>query len=234
MTVDWRKIEAELKKPFRADEIEWRSGSWRAEPGKRPWLRPLAYVTNRAIMDRLDEVAGMENWHNAFLPGPAGGVLCGITIYGITKWDGAENTEFEPVKGGLSGAEKRAGVPWGIGRYLYWLDSGFAEVSASKVDGWKREHNKSRKEALWWKPPLLPKWALPGGSGRPTIDRGDLLERDDCLAWINKCTDVIRLNQAYLKYERLAGEEDWLGDLQVAVRGRRDELDLNKKGGSNG
>lgn len=50
-----------------------------------------------------------------------GGVECGISIKidgeWITKWDAAENTQVEAVKGGRSGAMKRAAVQWGIGRY---------------------------------------------------------------------------------------------------------------------
>ena len=78
----------------------------------------LPYITNRAIMDRLDMVVGPENWKNAFQPSPESGILCGISIRinseWITKWDGAAQTNYEAVKGGLSGAMKRAAVQWGI------------------------------------------------------------------------------------------------------------------------
>lgn len=89
------------------------------------------YADNRAIMDRLDEVCGVGNWQNVFATGPGGGVLCGISINvdgeWITKYDGAENTDFEAVKGGLSSSMRRAAVQWGIARYLYkvpgiWVD----------------------------------------------------------------------------------------------------------------
>lgn len=119
---------AKLREPFAADEIEWRIGQAGKSNGK-PWARVLAYVTNRAIMDRLDDVCGPENWQNEYRAGPEGGIVCGISIRvhrgeWVTKWDGAENTEIEGVKGGLSGAMKRAAVQWGIGRYLYDLPEG--------------------------------------------------------------------------------------------------------------
>src|SRR5690606_39028946 len=41
----------------------------------------------------------------------------------VTKFDGAENTAVEAVKGGLSDSMKRAAAQWGIGRYLYTLES---------------------------------------------------------------------------------------------------------------
>ena len=40
----------------------------------------LAYVTNRAIMERLDAVCEPQNWKNEFKPAPEGGILCGISI----------------------------------------------------------------------------------------------------------------------------------------------------------
>src|SRR5690606_24819294 len=69
-------------------------------------------------------------WRNEFKNGPEGGVLCGISDridYGdgttewVTKWDGAENTDVEAVKGGLSNAQKRAVTQWGCALYLYDL-----------------------------------------------------------------------------------------------------------------
>ncbi len=111
-----------LQDYFPPEDIEWKVGVVTKD---RKRAMAMAYLTNRAIMDRLDEVCGPENWRNEFRPGPAGGVLCGISIriHGewITKWDGSENTTFESVKGGLSTSMKRAAVQWGIGRYLYKL-----------------------------------------------------------------------------------------------------------------
>ena len=55
--------------------------------------------------------------------------LCGISIYfpdrdrWICKWDSAEITDIEAVKGGLSDSMKRAAVQWGVGRVLYNMDT---------------------------------------------------------------------------------------------------------------
>jgi hypothetical protein len=107
-----------LKAPFDPKDIQWRI----AQSGigtKGPWAKVLAYVDNRAIMSRLDEVCGAMNWWNEFRQGPLGGVICGITIrcgeHVVTKWDGADNTQVEEVKGGLSDSMKRAAVQWGWG-----------------------------------------------------------------------------------------------------------------------
>src|SRR5690606_38042070 len=81
----------------------------------------------------------------------------------VTKWDGAENTEKEAVKGGLSGAMKRAAVQWGIGRYLYQLEEGWANVHEGG------QYSAQTKDKKWfrWDPPALPAWALPDGVGKP-------------------------------------------------------------------
>lgn len=148
---------------FEADAIEWRIQQAGEKHG-RVWAICVPYVTNRAIQVRLDEVAGPENWRNEFRPGPDGGVMCGLSIRvggeWVTKWDGAENTDVEGVKGGLSGAMKRAAVQWGIGRYLYALDETFANVHDNgRFRGKTREGSSFR-----WDPPRLPHEVLPGGA----------------------------------------------------------------------
>lgn len=151
-----------LDKPFPANDIEWRV-SRSGEKNGRPWAIVLAYVTNRAIMERLDSVCGKENWRNEYISGPAGGVLCGISILindnWVTKWDGAENTNYEAIKGGLSAAMKRAAVQWGIGRYLYNLETTFANINDN---GSHRDYYQKDGKKTWfkWNPPMLPDWAL--------------------------------------------------------------------------
>lgn len=148
---------------FEADAIEWRIQQAGEKHG-RVWAICVPYVTNRAIQVRLDEVAGPENWRNEFRPGPDGGVMCGISIRvggeWVTKWDGAENTDVEGVKGGLSGAMKRAAVQWGVGRYLYALDETFANVHDNgRFRGKTRDGNSFR-----WDPPHLPRAVVPAGA----------------------------------------------------------------------
>lgn len=158
---------AALAEVFGADEIEWRIQQ-AGEKNGRVWAICVPYVTNRAIQARLDEVAGPANWRNEFRPGPGGGVLCGLSLRvggeWITKWDGAENTEVEGVKGGLSGAMKRAAVQWGIGRYLYALEESFATVhEAGRFRGRTKESTRGKNDgaSFRWDPPSLPAWALP-------------------------------------------------------------------------
>ena len=116
-----------LADPFPPSDIEWKPGATTRDKSKG---LAMAYLTSRAVQQRFDDVCGPADWRNEFAPGPDGGVLCGISVFvereggaseWVTKWDGADNSQVEAVKGGLSGATKRAAVQWGVGRYLYDL-----------------------------------------------------------------------------------------------------------------
>lgn len=130
-----RDIQAALALPFAPEDLEWR-----LQQAYEDRMRGLAvpYVTNRAIQNRLDDVVGPDNWYNDYKPWHSAGKkeaqLCGIAIYfearkeWITKWDGAEDSDIEPVKGGLSDSMKRAAVQWGVGRVLYSMDTVWVDI----------------------------------------------------------------------------------------------------------
>ena len=158
---------ARLAQPFHPDDIEWRAGATNNDKTK---ALALAYITSRAVMDRLDNVVGPENWRDEYASGPDGGVICGLTLHingeWITKWDGAENTEFEAIKGGLSDAFKRAGYKWGIGRYLYKLGKQWVPC---EVHG---------KTIVLRSTPPLPSWALPNDLQAPSTITQSAQERE--------------------------------------------------------
>lgn len=119
----------ELKKPFPVNAISWRVGQ---KSKTKPKAMMLCYIDARDVMDRLDEVCG-SNWSDDYKE-VKGRIVCTITIDGVSRSDGAGDTDFEGEKGGLSDAFKRAAVKWGIGRYLYnaseyntWIDTKDAE-----------------------------------------------------------------------------------------------------------
>ena len=154
-----------LKAPFPSIDVEWRLKT-AGKNGKGAWAMLLPYITNRAIMNRLDEVVGPENWKNYFEPGPSGGTMCGLSIRvnneWITKWDGAQETAVEPVKGGFSDAMKRAAVQWGIGRYLYYLDFQVVNVIPDRPNArFVRVDDRKREVKGYAIIPVLPAWALP-------------------------------------------------------------------------
>jgi len=169
-----------LSEPFPVEDIEWRVS--RSGMGQRGiFCFVLAYVTARAIQKRLDDVCGVDGWRNeaprvidvngktAFVGGISiREVFNGAPTVGaewLTKWDVAEPTNIEPAKGGFSGAMKRAGAQWGIGRYLYHLDETFAEVSEERPAitawNWAKLSKEQGGAQFYWKTPSLPGWAIP-------------------------------------------------------------------------
>ena len=161
------EIFEKLSEKFPAESIEWRISQSGKKANGDIWARCLAYITNRAIQDRLDAVFTPFGWRNEFREWK-GGQLCGISVKydgeWITKWDGAQDTQFESMKGGISGSMKRAAVQWGIGRYLYNLDEAFAIVSDKGKHYQSASRDRDGKEkcpAFKWDEPSLPAWALP-------------------------------------------------------------------------
>lgn len=120
------EIMSAFAQPFSTDDVDWRITATTKDKS-RGIAAP--YVKSRAIQSRLDAVVGPYHWKPEYMLWHTvegkGSQLCGIAIYieergeWLQKWDGAENTDVEPVKGGISDAFKRAAVTWGIGRYLY-------------------------------------------------------------------------------------------------------------------
>lgn len=182
-----------LAEPFLPDDIEWRvSRSGMGQKGV--YCHVLAYITNRAVQQRLDDVCGPANWRNeppqviqlqSNVVAMTGGISIKVGDEWITKWDVAEPTNIEPAKGGFSGAMKRAGAQWGIGRYLYYLDETFAEVSETAAKGWQwaKLSDKHGGGTYYWKPPQLPAWAMPKEKEHE-ITEGELVELKN--AWREK------------------------------------------------
>lgn len=129
--MNYNEIIKRLHEPFGAKEIEWKI-QVTSQDKKRGMA--VAYMDARAVQKRLDEVVGAFNWKNVYSLWHDNSQICGISIFNddrnewITKFDGAENSDIEPIKGGLSDSFKRAATVWGIGRYLYEIDGVWVEI----------------------------------------------------------------------------------------------------------
>ena len=184
-----------LAEPFPSDEIQWRVGSTTKDK-KRGMA--LAYIDARTVMDRLDKVCGgfWEDYYSEV----AGRLVCSISVYGQTRSDGAGDTDFEAEKGGLSDAFKRAGVKWGIGRYLYRLPSEWVAL-----DGRQKITT----------PPSLPHWALPSGEisdldiDFPAVEKEDqTLQQTDIDAAKREIIGVILdLEAALINADQMTAEQ---------------------------
>lgn len=129
------EIQKTLSEPFSLEDIEWRVQNTTKDKSRG---MAVAYLTSRAIQKRLDDAVGAYNWKTEYKPWHTieskPSQICGLSLLDearnewITKWDGAENTDIESVKGGISDAFKRAAVLWGIGRYLYSIESVWVDI----------------------------------------------------------------------------------------------------------
>ena len=150
------KIEHDLKRPFPVDRLRWRRGQ--GGSGE------LVYITARDVMDRLDQAVGVDGWEERY-DFIGGRMMCYLTIniggkY-VTKADGADDSNIEAAKGGISDALKRAAVKFGIGRYLYhpaafdkkkqpasWAtpegyDALMAKREKKSIEAWRKEYGDS-------------------------------------------------------------------------------------------
>ena len=99
-----------------------KSVKWRVQSAKNGRAVCVPYVDARDVMDRLDEVCGMENWQDRHRE-EKGHIYCevGIKVNGnwIWKSDVGSESNIEGSKGESSDSFKRACVKWGVGRFLY-------------------------------------------------------------------------------------------------------------------
>ncbi len=150
-----KEIFSKLRAPFKDKDLDWRVQQGGVKNSK-PWALILCYVDARAVMDRLDEVLGGECWQDEYVH-KAGGVECRLHYKIGNEWlfktDGSPETAVEAFKGGYSKALVRAAVKIGIGRYLYSLETSFAQfgprVKESKM--YKDKDNKYH----YWLPPKI-------------------------------------------------------------------------------
>lgn len=97
----------------------------------------LAYITARAVMDRLDYVLGPDNWQVRYEEIGSGSVRCKLLVRfepggeWIEKSDvggkSEQPDEGDRDKAANSDALKRAAVMFGVGRYLYSLPAAWAD-----------------------------------------------------------------------------------------------------------
>lgn len=107
--------------------LEYASHKWRVmNITKNKDKASLAfYIDARDVMDRLDAVVGGENWQDKYTvlaySDSRWAVECTLVVNGVAKTDVGEG---DAPKDAYSDALKRAAVKFGIGRYLYDMDTG--------------------------------------------------------------------------------------------------------------
>ena len=162
MNINYDEIIERLREPFNAKSIEWKIQVTTQDKSRG---MAVPYMDARAVQKRLVDVVGPFNWKNVYSLWHDNSQICGISIFNaernewVTKYDGAENSDIEPIKGGLSDSFKRAASAWGIGRYLYQLDGIWVDVeSKGKSSAIKQNQNGSWKANIT---PLSAKSSVP-------------------------------------------------------------------------
>jgi hypothetical protein len=135
---------AALAAPFSPASVSWRIGSTTSDKSKG---MALAYLDARDVMDRLDEVCTAGGWQATY-PHAGQKTVCSIGIlcgdHWVWKSNGAGDSDIEAEKGALSDAFKRAAVLWGVGRYLYNLQSPWVEIETRGRTSIIKEHEYAR------------------------------------------------------------------------------------------
>lgn len=171
---DWEKdVLAKLSTPFPAAAVSWKPQTLAKDKTR---AMAVAYIDARDVMARLDEVVGPFNWQTKEAE------VCGqhVTYLGLkhrftSEWiwksdlgfvggseSENEDDQMKAAKGTASDGLKRAGVRWGIGRYLYALPKQWVDWDADK--------------RLFKHQPTLPDWALPKkapANGKPAVGNGN-------------------------------------------------------------
>jgi hypothetical protein len=144
-------IRAALAAPFAADEVHWMA---KAVTGQRAMA--VAFVSARAVMDRLDGVLGHGGWQDAYDLLADGCAVCRLSIRIGGEWVTRADVGSDgggSRKAAFSAALKRAAVKFGVGRYLYRLPEQWLDYDP--------------KKRQFLRAPGLPPWALP----RPTPEQ---------------------------------------------------------------
>jgi len=125
-------LQAALSRPFPSEAIEVKPGALTKDRSRG---LALAYGDPRKYMERLDEVIGPADWSVAYSILPHG-VVCRLTILGITKEDVGDYPTDAGDPNRLTTAAmqafKRACALYGLGRYLYDLPQVWADYDEAK------------------------------------------------------------------------------------------------------
>lgn len=169
-------LRQQLEAPFAADDLKWKvQASGIKKSTGEIWAQVVPYVDARAVMTRLDAVFGLGGWRVRYTPlalGAKGGFLCELSVLHDGQWisreDGADLTEVEPIKGGISQALRRAAVAFGIGAYLYHAPRVYAEIGDERpFAGVHKDKRSGERTTYKWGVPARAVAALVEGRAAP-------------------------------------------------------------------
>lgn len=128
-------VAAAMAADFDPSEVKWKP---QTVNGNRALA--IGFVDARVIMDRLDDVAGVDGWQDHYECLPDGAVVCRLKVRIRGEWITKEDVggqseqpdEGDRRKAAFSDALKRAAVKFGMGRYLYRLKPQWVDYDPQK------------------------------------------------------------------------------------------------------
>jgi hypothetical protein len=125
----------QLTQPLAPSQIDWK-----IQASKNGKTLVVPYIDNRAVMERFDAAFGWDGWETSF-EHIGEGFLCTITVTTdtgrrVSKTDGANKSDIEPTKGGISDSMKRCAVQFGLGRDLYNYPKIYLEGEHKFIPSW--------------------------------------------------------------------------------------------------
>ncbi len=130
-----------LRRPFTPEAVRFKVQACypKADPSK---ALIVSYIDSRLVTERLNRVCPTL-WHDEYEPVP-NGLICALTVDGITRRDVGEQSATAPTKGLYSDAFKRASVKFGIGVSLYSIP----KIELSLKDGHLRAKDTAKGKTL--------------------------------------------------------------------------------------
>lgn len=201
---------AKLAAPFSPHTVSWRVGPTNGDKTKGI---ALAYIDARDVMARLDEVCTPGGWQNRYMV-EGSKTVCEIGIKCGEEWiwkaDGAGDSDMEADKGALSDAFKRSAVRWGIGRYLYEIDSPWVEIKPQGKSFVITPSEKTRLAAL-----LGAKAVVPQGVDDPPKQKAPTKAQiDGAREWANESIEYVNGLKKNNELQKFLSENakklDWL------------------------
>jgi len=110
-----------LRQPFAPAEVRFKV---QRVLGENKGATIVSYIDARSVIERL-EAAAPADWQDSYLE-VQGGVLCRLTLGQVARCDvgwAADRSTDAGFKGCYSDAFKRAAVKFGVGLFLYAMDT---------------------------------------------------------------------------------------------------------------
>ena len=104
MKKSWEQIHQELSEPFSHEDVEWKIQTVSKDKSRG---LAVAYVTARAIQNRLDAVVGAQNWKPVFRQwhtvtdrdgNPISSQLCTIQIFDDERHEWMEKQTVQKIR----------------------------------------------------------------------------------------------------------------------------------------